>query len=137
MRIEQVEAIIQRMYQVCQVNCEAQLARFLNIQSANICSWKTAKNLPLKACYEVHQKTGCNLEWLIDGHASTFDVTNLDTDAFLNAFYRAIQVGAHIEYLGVNRDIGRREINRLGLLMLKQLYHLEDAYLDTKNCMLK
>lgn len=64
--------IIARLREACGVEKDAQLARYLNITTSAISTWKTAVNAPFKACYDVHVKTGVSIEWLIKGTGAKF-----------------------------------------------------------------
>lgn len=128
-----IMAIFQRMYRACKVENDNQLSKFFNVKPSTIQGWKVAKTPPLKACYEIYQRTGVTVEWLIDGkdprvgkvsefHApSQLRAINMDEDAFAKAFQDEVLSGIRLDFFSANDMTTMANIERLGRHLYREL----------------
>lgn len=132
MNFDETSEIIRRMRQACEVKNNAQLARFLNINSSNVTSWCRVKRPPLLHCLKVHKMTGRDFFWILEGEKAEFSADQTQSSAFLNAFMNTIELGEKLKTLKRARDVSDAELRRLGSLMLEalvpagELIHLDD-----------
>lgn len=115
-----VEGVLLRMREACNAQNESQLARFLGIQSSTIVAWRGAKKPPYWACYELYEKTGCTVEWMITGEApKTFPhedenkVFNLSIEEFTDSFIQTIANGVHMGTLSIGDQASKEDLQRL------------------------
>lgn len=130
-----IKAIFQRMYLACGVENDNQLSKFLGVKPSTIQGWKIAKTPPFKACYEIYQRTGFTVEWLVDGghpanvgdlsdatsNQSIMKAINLPEDSFARAFYEEVMSGIRLDFLSANEHSVAENIKRLGRQLYREL----------------
>ncbi|MCY7294188.1 helix-turn-helix domain-containing protein [Alteromonas sp. a30] len=128
-----IVAIFKRMYRACGVENDNQLSKFFNVKPSTIQGWKVAKTPPLKACYEIYQRTGVTVEWLVDGtepktekvadiqFGSRARAINMDEDAFARAFQEEVLSGIRLDFFSANEMTTMANIERLGRHLFREL----------------
>lgn len=118
-----IESVIKRMREACDAKNESQLARFLGIKSSTIVAWKNGKKPPYWACYELYEKTGYTVEWMISGDAparffdeSTIKTFNIPPEEFVEIFYQAIQSAVHLRHIKFVQGTSIEDIERIAHL---------------------
>lgn len=104
-----VDGIFTRMRTACDAQNESQLAKFLGVQSSTIVAWKNAKYPPYRACYELYEKTGYTVEWLINGkdperfpEAPKVKVFNLPLEQFIDGYFEALKNTSHLGAISID-----------------------------------
>ena len=130
-----VEGVLQRMREACNAQNESQLARFLGIQSSTIVAWRTAKKPPYWACFELYEKTGYTVEWMVTGEAprkfpkadenKTF---NLPIDEFIESFEGIITTGIHMGTLNLEGGATTEDIERLSRLYFNSMNQSSELF---------
>lgn len=124
-----VEAVFQRMHTACEVKNDYQLSKYLGVKASTVKGWKDAKHPPFKACFEIFEKTGVTVEWLLTGIepavSRTEQATSLksyssipDLKQFIDMYQRSIETGLVTGFIELNPNITRDEI----AIMARQLY---------------
>ncbi|MCY7296772.1 helix-turn-helix domain-containing protein [Alteromonas sp. a30] len=106
-----VDGIFTRMREACSAQNESQLAKFLGVQSSTIVAWKNAKFPPYRACYELYEKTGVTVEWLINGkdpqkfpEKPKVNVFNLPLDDFIDGYFEALKNTSHLGAISIDQN---------------------------------
>ena len=106
-----VEGIFNRMREACDAQNESQLAKFLGVQSSTIVAWKNAKFPPYRACYELYEKTGYTVEWLINGQdpqkfpeKPKLKVFNLPLEQFIDGYFDALKNTSHLGAITIDQN---------------------------------
>lgn len=128
-----IKAIFERMYLACKVENDNQLSKFFNVKPSTIQGWKVAKTPPLKACYEIYQRTGVTVEWLVEGEEpnvsrvaelgvlSSFKAINMSEEAFSKAFQEEVLSGIRLDFFSANELTTTANIERLGRHLFREL----------------
>jgi len=128
-----IRAIFERMYSACKVENDNQLSKFFNVKPSTIQGWKVAKTPPLKACYEIYQRTGVTVEWLVEGiepsvaqvadigTAPNFKAINMSEEAFAKAFQEEVLSGIRLDFFSANELTTVANIERLGRHLFREL----------------
>ncbi len=139
-------AIVVRLRQACNVKNDADLARYLGTTTSAVSTWKTALNPPFKACFDVYNKSGVSLEWLLTGKApnasnsSTLPQANMPVitqEMFVEKFLGALSYGFRSELFKPADDYHKIELKRMGKLLyndtigqMQRLANLSDGKED-------
>ncbi|MCY7296681.1 helix-turn-helix domain-containing protein [Alteromonas sp. a30] len=126
-----VTAIFQRMHKACGVKNDYQLSKFLAVKASTVKGWKDAKHPPYKACYEIYERTGVSVEWLLSGKtvnepmiASKSNGKNQgadalpDFEAFASKYLKSIEAGLISGFIRLESQTTQDEI----IIMARQLY---------------
>lgn len=126
-----VPAIFQRMHIACGVKNDYQLSKFLDVKASTVKGWKDAKHPPYKACYEIFEKTGVTVEWLLTGKASHClveqpQITTAekwaelipDFESFSGKYLKSIEAGLIANFIRLESRTTQDEIK----IMARQLY---------------
>lgn len=134
MNKDEVEAIFQRMYSACGVNNDYQLSQYFDVTASSVKGWKIAKNPPYKACYEIYERTGHTVEWLISGkHPAQVKVTDASTnnkdikpinvpmEHFVDAYFRSVCLAVNLGYIHCEKANDMEELKRFGKQFYREL----------------
>lgn len=119
-------AIVTRLRQACNVKNDADLARYLGTTTSAVSTWKTALNPPFKACFDVFNRTGVSLEWLLTGKAPNADSSSnlpqanmpiFTQEMFVEKFLGALSYGFRSELFKPADDYHKIELIRMGKLL--------------------
>ena len=129
-----IKAIFQRMYIACDVRNDNQLSKFFAVKPSTIQGWKNAKHPPLKACFEIYQRTGYSVEWLISGEHPAFTtsmvssvdlkdqkVVKVGEEEFAKAYARSVMYSIALGYSDENESTLERNFIRLGKILYREL----------------
>lgn len=149
MNKDEVEAIFQRMHKACGVSNDYQLSKYLDVQPSSVKGWKIAKHPPYKACYEIFERTGHTVEWLVSGKHPV-DKPGLKTvksktkprrfnmtlEEFTATFHEAIKDGLRMKWIELGKSTSKREIDELAALYYGKVndeIEIPDLCFDTQN----
>lgn len=133
-----VEAIFERMHLACKVKNDFQLSKYLNVKPSTVKGWKDAKHPPFKACFEIYDRTGVTVEWLLTGKvpgqvvevsvAGNADVVDelhsLPEEAlFVQKYLQSIELGLLSGFIELKPDTTQDEVS----IMAQQLYAMLNA----------
>lgn len=125
-----VEGIFTRMKEACNAQNESQLAKFLGVQSSTIVAWKNAKYPPYRACYELFEKTGFTVEWLINGIAPSkfpekpkVNVFNLPLEDFVDGYYEALKNTSHLGAITIDPNADYALIENAATIFYNSMNH--------------
>lgn len=114
------KAIIARLREACGVRRDADLADYLGVTSSTLASWKKNVGPPFDACYEVSNRTGVCIKWLLNGdepssvQISSKDIENINQTAFVNNYVEGIQYGISTRLITLAEDAEEIELRRMG-----------------------
>lgn len=96
-----IKAIIQRMKDVSGSKKNADLARYLGTRQSTFAGWVENNRVPYDQCFQIYEKTGVTVEYLITGKSPTNDPTELiDKKNFCDLFediYRRMWAGGYTQ----------------------------------------
>lgn len=126
-----VNAIFQRMHIACGVKNDYQLSKFLDVKASTVKGWKDAKHPPYKACYEIYEKTGITVEWLLSGkpcpvtpvapvkeQEAILECALPEFDSFASMYMKSIESGLISGFIQLKPNTTQDEI----VIMARQLY---------------
>ncbi len=126
-----VSAIFQRMHVACGVKNDYQLSKFLDVKASTVKGWKDAKHPPYRACYEIYEKTGITVEWLLSGkpchvvaaepiqeEQPVLDCALPEFESFASMYLKSIESGLISGFIQLEPNTTQDEI----IIMARQLY---------------
>ncbi|EMW9316280.1 helix-turn-helix domain-containing protein [Salmonella enterica] len=80
MNKKSVDAVLERLMVVFNVNNDTELARSLDVNRQTLASWRKRQSVPYSLCVSIAEQRGVSLDWLLSGRdggnelpASTYD----------------------------------------------------------------
>lgn len=127
----EVEAVFKRMHLACGVKNDYQLSKYLSVKASTVKGWKDAKHPPFKACFEIFEKTGVTVEWLMTGKVPQSELADPvsyahsptdipDMEQFTEMYRKSIEAGLIAGFIELKPNITQDEI----AIMARQLYAL-------------
>lgn len=117
-----VDAVFQRMHTACDVKNDYQLSKYLNVKASTVKGWKDAKYPPFKACYEIFERTGVTVEWLLSGLEQDVSVVGYtgvpNVEQFIEMYQKSIEGGLISNFIKLGPNTTQDEIE----IMARQLY---------------
>ena len=65
--MQPIKEILDRLSSILGRQGDADLAEGLGVQRTTVSSWKTRGKIPYEECWQVAQKTGASMDWLLSG----------------------------------------------------------------------
>jgi len=131
-----VEAIFERMREACKVKNDFQLGKYLAVTPSTVKGWKDAKQPPFKACFEIYDRTGVTVEWLLTGKVpgQVLEITPSvdpangfhplpDEGLFVQKYLQSIELGLLSGFIALKPDTTQDEVS----IMAQQLYTMLNA----------
>ncbi len=113
-------AIIARLRKACGVKQDADLADYLSVTTSAVSTWKKNVGPPFDACYEVSNRTGVCIKWLLSGIESSSvqvpanDLVNINQTAFVESYVEGIQYAISTKLITLADDAEEIELKRMG-----------------------
>lgn len=126
-----INRIIQRMMDATGCDNEYQLSKYLKTGNSTIAGWKNRNKVPTDQCFQIYEKTGCSMEWLITGKLPTagqnipdksgHPTINISEEGFIYEYAETYSLGIEMSILGPGTHYDKESLQFLAKKMYRKL----------------